>query len=95
MSGVGEPPPQMENAEAIVERIGVDIRKLAESLVNSKPAALQTLKEILPLMSQLTSEIMGPEDRGESTPPPPPTPGEALPPPSQSAAPAGGYLPGA
>ena len=94
MAGPGAQPGMTENAEAIMSRIAADVRKLARSLVNAKPEALQTLKEILPMLSQLQSEIVGTNEQ-ESNPAPPPTPGETLPPPTASAAPAGGYLPGA
>ena len=96
MPGPGQPPQgQGDNAQTIVMKMGADIRKLAESLVRTKPEALQTLKEIIPLMAQLTSQILGPEDQSEQAPVPPPTPGEVLPPPSTSAAAGSGYLPGA
>jgi len=97
MPAMGATQEPTDNPQAIVAKIGADVRKLAEALAKSKakPAALETLKQMIPMLAQLTSDILGPEDQGTATPAPPPTPGEVLPPPSQSAAPAGGYLPGA
>ena len=76
--------------------IGELMRKLGTMLGQTKPNALITLKQAVPIFAQLLSEVIGPEQGpgGPALAAPPPTPTEVPAPPMESAAPAGGYVPG-